>query len=200
MTLRAARIAYYAGPLALWLALITFLSTGAGGTGVSISLIERFVSRLLPDLYASLTPYQLDWLNYLARKAAHFVEYFVLLLLCVRALQQGRTRLRASTLLSALAVGMAWACIDEVHQSFVPGRTPYIRDVFLDWTGCGFAALTALVHSADKALQRRLADAWQSRQAASRRGDDIRTAGIHASTRKQEGNATEGEPGTDRAG
>jgi VanZ family protein len=36
---------------------------------------------------------------------------------------------------AALALGIAWAIVDEVHQSFVPARTGSWRDVLVDAVG-----------------------------------------------------------------
>ncbi len=159
---RLTRALFYSGPLLAWLALIFFLSTSAGASGVSGSLAEAFVRRLAPDLHASLTPYQLDWLNYLVRKGAHLTEYFVLLLLAVRALQHGLPHLRWSTFLGAVAIGMAWACADEYHQSFVSTRTALFDDVLLDWVGCAAAAALILLFFSEKAVERRLKRAWDT--------------------------------------
>ena len=62
----------------------------------------------------------------LLRKAAHVVEYAILGALLLRAL--GRE-------LAAVAAGVAYACTDEIHQHFVPGRNGSPLDVVFDTAG-----------------------------------------------------------------
>jgi VanZ like family len=60
------------------------------------------------------------------RKGAHMTEYAILGLLLLRAL--GRE-------LPALAVGIGYAILDEVHQHFVRGRHASPVDVLIDTVG-----------------------------------------------------------------
>jgi VanZ family protein len=66
------------------------------------------------------------------RKGAHVTEYAVLGGLLYRAL--GREPL-------ALAVGIAYAATDELHQSFVHGRHASPVDVAIDAVGVAFGML-----------------------------------------------------------
>ena len=69
-------------------------------------------------------------------KTGHLVAYAGLALLCVRAVGGGLPRrvvLRAAAL--ALAIAAAYGIFDELHQSFVPGRSADIRDWFADVSG-----------------------------------------------------------------
>ena len=63
------------------------------------------------------------------RKAAHMTEYAILGVLLLRAL--GRE-------LPALAIGIAYAVTDEIHQHFVEGRHASPLDVALDSVGVAF--------------------------------------------------------------
>jgi VanZ family protein len=69
------------------------------------------------------------------RKAAHVTEYAVLGALLLRAL--GRV-------VPALAIGMAYAATDEVHQHFVSGRHSSPFDVAFDACGVALGLLLAL--------------------------------------------------------
>jgi len=60
------------------------------------------------------------------RKGAHIAEYAILGLLLLRAI--GRE-------LPALAIGIAYATTDEVHQHFVSGRHGSPVDVLIDTVG-----------------------------------------------------------------
>jgi len=68
------------------------------------------------------------------RKGAHITEYGVLGALLVRAL---------GSELPALALGLAYAATDELHQHFVRGRHPSPFDVAFD--ACGLALGLVLV-------------------------------------------------------
>lgn len=72
----------------------------------------------------------------LLKKTGHFLEYGVLALLLRRALEPYPGAWGWSWLLAVL-----YACSDEWHQSFVPGRNPSPWDVVIDGAG----AATALV-------------------------------------------------------
>lgn len=73
----------------------------------------------------------------LARKAIHFGEYFLLACLWWWALAKHLGDRRA--VLPALAIAVAYAISDEIHQTFVDGRVGTWRDVLIDSAG----ALTA---------------------------------------------------------
>jgi VanZ family protein len=69
------------------------------------------------------------------RKGAHVTEYAILGALLYRAL--GREAL-------ALAVGIAYAATDELHQHFVRGRHPSPIDVAIDAVGVALGMLVWL--------------------------------------------------------
>jgi VanZ family protein len=66
------------------------------------------------------------------RKAAHLTEYVILGALLLRAL--GRE-------LPALAVGVAYAATDELHQHFVRGRHASPVDILIDALGIALGIL-----------------------------------------------------------
>jgi VanZ family protein len=78
------------------------------------------------------------------RKAAHMAEYGLLWLLWQRALRTARPW-------PAVAITLAYAASDEIHQSFVAGRHGTPVDVLIDAAGVAVAV----------ALHRR----WRSRAA-----------------------------------
>ncbi len=89
-----------------------------------------------PDLPHAPEP----WLDMVVKKSGHALLYGVLAWLYLSALRgdgppSGRMRL--------LAFGLAvlYAVTDEVHQSFVPGRTPSPWDVVIDGVGAGLVVL-----------------------------------------------------------
>lgn len=75
------------------------------------------------------------------RKLAEFVEYGILALFWLRAFRfRSRLGLRQASW-AALAMCLACAILDEVHQARVPGRHGSVEDVVLDPLGAA-AALT----------------------------------------------------------
>lgn len=86
----------------------------------------------------------------LSRKTAHFCEYALLLGLWWRALATKISGRRA--LKFALAITLAYAISDELHQTFVSGRRGRPLDVGIDMAG----ALAAATLIARGRLRRRL--------------------------------------------
>lgn len=64
--------------------------------------------------------------------AAHVMVFAALGLLAVRAMIAGQV---ARPAWWTVVVGLSYAISDEIHQSFVPGRTPSIWDIATDGIG-----------------------------------------------------------------
>jgi len=74
------------------------------------------------------------WLDLLLKKSAHIAVYAILAWLLARALvQEGPVQPRHFRL--ALFLTVLYALSDELHQSFVPGRTARLLDVGFDTLG-----------------------------------------------------------------
>jgi VanZ family protein len=74
----------------------------------------------------------------------HALAYFVLCALLIRACAGGAWRgVSAARLAIAWAVAVIYGASDEWHQSFVPGRTPDLSDVFADAIGAFIAVIAA---------------------------------------------------------
>ena len=78
------------------------------------------------------------------RKAAHMAEYGLLWFLWQRAL-------RTSTPWPAVAITLAYAASDELHQTFVEGRHGTPVDVLIDAAG---VAIAVAIHTRRKARAR----------------------------------------------
>jgi VanZ family protein len=153
---RILRATFYVGPLLLWMVLIFSLSTHAGSMQSTSGLLTAFVQWIAPDLAASLTSTQWLHVEQLLRKAAHLLEYAILMLLSARAFQYGRDNLQMRSVLLGFVLSSLYAVTDEVHQSFIPSRTALAADVLIDIAGVTIAAIFLLFWAAVKSVERRL--------------------------------------------
>lgn len=136
-------------PVLFWALLISFFSTRvftAENTG-------RFILPVLHWLLPHASPEKLATIHFLIRKCAHFTEYFVFSLLILRSFREGRTETRFAWIALTVLIVAAYASLDEFHQSFVPGRTPAVRDVLIDTAG-GIAAQVAAALATRKETNR----------------------------------------------
>lgn len=78
------------------------------------------------------------WWSGLLSWSAHFTEYAVLAGLLWLALRSSPKSARHATAI-AFALAALYALSDEVHQSFVPGRMPDVRDWLVDLAGAALA-------------------------------------------------------------
>jgi VanZ family protein len=71
--------------------------------------------------------------NFIIRKCAHFLEYVILSILYFNV-----ARLyfkKKAIIIGTIAFVFVYACSDEIHQLFVPGREGAFRDVLIDTFG-----------------------------------------------------------------
>lgn len=145
---RRSLLTFYNGPVILWMGIIFVMSSRAGSTEHSASLVAQLVRWVSPTFSRTLTPYQLECLDYGFRKICHVTEYAILALLVLRAVRFGRSRMSLRAIAFALIISMAYAATDEFHQVFVPLRTASIDDVLIDSSGAAAALLTAWMAAA----------------------------------------------------
>ena len=74
-----------------------------------------------------------DLSNFIIRKSAHFIEYMILSILVTNVVNLYLNKKR-SILITVIFVFL-YACSDEFHQSFIPGRGPAFKDVMIDTSG-----------------------------------------------------------------
>jgi VanZ family protein len=126
-------------PALVWAVVISAFSTGAFSSEHTSRVIIPILRWLLPHA----APETLSELHHLIRKCAHFVEYFTLSLLVLRGIRAGRRETHLGWALTAIGIVAGYAAIDELHQSFVPGREAAASDVLLDTAGGVAAQLVA---------------------------------------------------------
>lgn len=88
----------------------------------------------------------MDSAEHIVRKAAHFTIYAALGF-CVSCAVGKRRFLSGATLLS-IAFCFLYACSDELHQYFVPGRSCQFADILIDTSGsiCGIIFSLLCIH------------------------------------------------------
>lgn len=71
--------------------------------------------------------------NFIVRKCAHFLEYMILGFLIMNVVRMYYV-VKISSIITLIGVFL-YACTDEFHQLFVPGREGAFRDVMIDTCG-----------------------------------------------------------------
>lgn len=77
----------------------------------------------------------------LIRKLAHVTEYFILTLTLFLGLRKGIGTGTKNTLIFMFVIAVIYACSDELHQTFVGGRSGRPLDVLIDSIGIVLAVL-----------------------------------------------------------
>ena len=104
-------------------------------SGAVTTEIVEFADRLLDKGWdMQQISHYAQRLEHYVRKAAHMTEYFLLAITVVFPLYVYRLR-GFRLVLAAGLFCVLFACLDEYHQSFVPGRSPAVRDIFIDASG-----------------------------------------------------------------
>jgi VanZ family protein len=126
-------------PPVLWMAVILiWLSSDAFSAAHTAGHLEWLLRWLLPEI----TPDQLGPAHMLARKSAHFTVYGILAALWLRAFLRERVLPLPAAWL-AFAITVAWACVDELHQSTTASREGSAWDVGIDALGAAVVVICA---------------------------------------------------------
>lgn len=125
------------GPLLLWMVFIWFASTKQFSALNTSQVLRPLILWIFPNLSEP----RVAAIHFVIRKAGHFSEYAVMGLLAARAFStSAKEFLRQHWWLVSFVILLAYALLDELHQSFVPGRTASIYDSAIDVIG-GITAL-----------------------------------------------------------
>ena len=117
-----------------WIGLIFYMSNQPGEVSSQHSqLVIAFFEFLGIDLTDKLG----SLATFIVRKTAHFSEYFILYFLTLNLFKCYLEKKYVKW--CSLLFVFAYACSDEIHQYFIPGRAMALRDVFIDTMG-GFTA------------------------------------------------------------
>jgi VanZ family protein len=120
--------------LLLWLGLIFYMSSQIATTSSGMSRI--FVEPIRP--YAP--GFTENILTTIVRKSAHIFMYFVLGMLVINVLKDYKLGNKKLIGFSILFAGL-YAVTDEIHQTFVSGRSAEVRDVLIDTIGASLGVV-----------------------------------------------------------
>lgn len=147
------KIMRYWLPVAAMLGVMYYFSTDVFSGDNTRSLLENIVLWLWPGT----TDRSLLKINYVVRKAAHFIEYAVLAALLFRAFRaDSPLRWRFRWGLYSFVTIVIWAILDEFHQSLTHHRGGSIKDSILDSAGGLFALLVIACLNYQKNRARRI--------------------------------------------
>lgn len=125
--------------------------TGTESSGLSmrvgravVSTVDDFFNIDMSEEDISL---KAENMQLIIRKGAHMTEYFVLCLMVLIAVTKSIKVYGKSRYLLAGSIVFIYACTDELHQYFVPGRDGRFSDVLIDSAGALIAILIAALIS-----------------------------------------------------
>ena len=117
-----------------WMAIIFYLSHQPATESSELSGGITEVIIRIAETITSPFEVNIEVLNHIVRKGAHFFAYFILGLLVMNKLRwykiHGYQRIVLSFIITVL-----YAISDEVHQLFIPGRSGEAIDVLIDGAG-----------------------------------------------------------------
>lgn len=127
--------------LLFWIGLIFYMSNQPGDVSSKQSgLVLKLFQMLGVDLNKELG----ELATFIVRKTAHFTEYFILYLLTVNVMKYYLDIKRA--ILYAVIFSIFYACTDEIHQYFIPGRAMAFKDVLIDSSGALVAMIIVIIN------------------------------------------------------
>ena len=141
----------------LWMTVIfMFSAKNADDSTEQSSFITNILMNIFSNVYrnSDLSDKMqiIESMSFAIRKAAHFSIYSVLGLLSFLSVYY-LTKFSNKTPFISLLICFIYACSDEIHQLFVPGRSGQLRDVFIDFSG---ALLMTLIILAVRKIYRKI--------------------------------------------
>ena len=126
--------------------IFTMSSFGSDSSNAQSGQIIQVLRQVFSSLSHTSGP-DASVLAFIVRKTAHFTEYAILGILFYFFYRQTlpqKNGLRLFVL--AILSSFLYACTDEIHQLFVPGRSGQLTDVLVDTLGASFGC-TSLAFS-----------------------------------------------------
>lgn len=118
----------------VWYVLSVLIATGIFISSSIPGDASGYASMALALAVQYILPISNELLNFLVRKAAHLVVYFLLAFCVAQSLKFHIHRPRV-LLLSAWAIASLYGVTDEIHQFFVPDRVMAFLDILINAVG-----------------------------------------------------------------
>ena len=114
-------------------------SFGSDSSNAQSSQIIQVLHQVFPNLSSRTSGLDASVLTFIVRKTAHFTEYAILGILFYFFYRQTLPQKNGLQLfVLAILSSFLYACTDEIHQLFVPGRSGQFTDVLVDTLGASF--------------------------------------------------------------
>ncbi len=111
----------------VWMIVIFNLSSQVAKQSDNLSLkVTEVIVETVEEVTHKSIDIDIDILHRYVRKNAHFFAYLLLGVLLLNA-TESRSK--------SFVVCLIYAISDEIHQFFVPGRGPQVKDVIIDTSG-----------------------------------------------------------------
>lgn len=132
-----------------WMAFIFYMSAQNGEESAGMSSpVTDFVIRIVVPDFEDKTPAEQEdikhTVEFIIRKGAHFTEYAVLGFLVYLVVQMYILKTKARFIVSWM-FSILYAVSDEIHQGFVGGRAPLVKDVCIDSAGAFAGVLVSVL-------------------------------------------------------
>ena len=129
------RIIYKVLLVIIWLIVIFLFSNQSGQKSTEIT--NEFLERILWFIDNDIT-------FIIIRKLAHFTEYLILGFLIYNLISEFTIK---DLIIYSILICILFACLDEMHQLFIDGRSAKIFDVLIDSAGsiCGIIIINKIL-------------------------------------------------------
>ena len=142
-----ARVVFALLTIACMVTIFLFSGDNADASSHKSSKITKAAVETLVKDYDEMSPEKqqsvLDKAEHIVRKLAHFSIYTLLGFLA--SFTVGRRRLFSRKSLGVIVFCFLYACSDEIHQLFVPGRSGMFTDVLIDTGGAVTGMLVSML-------------------------------------------------------
>lgn len=119
--------------------IFTMSSFGSDSSNAQSSQIVQVLHQVFPNLSSRTSDLDASTLTFVVRKTAHFTEYAILGILFYFFYRQTLPQKNGLQLfVLAILSSSLYACTDEIHQLFVPGRSGQFTDILVDTLGASF--------------------------------------------------------------
>lgn len=131
----------------IWMCVIFWFSAqpAVKSTQMSLTFGRKICSIFVPG-YSKLSEKKqytmAENIEFPVRKSAHASEYALLAMLCCGLFMiENKNKKSSKYFVFSWMIAVLYACTDEYHQLFVPGRSGQLRDVMIDAVGAAVGVL-----------------------------------------------------------